>query len=254
MKIQTGKKAKPRKLLIYGVPGVGKSTFAAGSSRPIFIQTEDGLDDIGPARVRIDKAGDINEALRTIKTVAADYDTLILDGCSGMNDMLVKKVCDVNGKESLVDVGGYGKGYAYLLDEWKAMLDLLMLFTSEFNMGLILVAHSQIRRFEDPMQEGYDRYLPALRDNINEHLINHMDEVFFAEFKTHVRKTEGGVKGPQSKAIGGTERILHTTNLAAARAKNRLGMPPEIKLDWKEYAAHWPTKTQATTTTKKASK
>ena len=34
--------AAPR-VLVYGVEGIGKSTFAAGAPSPVFIQTEDGL-------------------------------------------------------------------------------------------------------------------------------------------------------------------------------------------------------------------
>ena len=33
----------PPRILIHGVAGVGKSTFAADADRPVFIMTEDGL-------------------------------------------------------------------------------------------------------------------------------------------------------------------------------------------------------------------
>ncbi|MFQ5807433.1 MAG: AAA family ATPase [Phycisphaerae bacterium] len=44
--VHSGKQPKPRRLTLYGVHGVGKSTFGAMSERPVFIQTEDGLADI----------------------------------------------------------------------------------------------------------------------------------------------------------------------------------------------------------------
>ena len=34
---------KPPRILIHGVAGVGKTTFAAESRSPVFVQTEDGL-------------------------------------------------------------------------------------------------------------------------------------------------------------------------------------------------------------------
>ena len=34
---------KPPRILIHGVAGVGKTTFAAGAPAPVFICTEDGL-------------------------------------------------------------------------------------------------------------------------------------------------------------------------------------------------------------------
>jgi polynucleotide 5'-kinase involved in rRNA processing len=44
--IHIGKQASPRRCMIHGVQGVGKSTFGATARNPIFIQTEDGLGEI----------------------------------------------------------------------------------------------------------------------------------------------------------------------------------------------------------------
>ena len=44
--ILTGKQTKPRRTMVYGIHGVGKSTFASQAPRPIFIQTEEGLNGI----------------------------------------------------------------------------------------------------------------------------------------------------------------------------------------------------------------
>src|SRR5690606_28999732 len=48
--ITCGKRPAPRRCMIHGVQGVGKSTWAATSERPIFIQTEDGLGEIDCAK------------------------------------------------------------------------------------------------------------------------------------------------------------------------------------------------------------
>ena len=44
--VQRGRASKPPRILCYGVEGIGKSTFGAQAPNPIFIQTEDGLDEI----------------------------------------------------------------------------------------------------------------------------------------------------------------------------------------------------------------
>ena len=41
--IVTGKQTLPRRVMLYGVHGIGKSTFGAMAPNPMFIQTEDGL-------------------------------------------------------------------------------------------------------------------------------------------------------------------------------------------------------------------
>jgi len=45
-RIHTGRRHTPPRLLIYGTEGIGKSTTAAQAPSPIFIPTEDGLDQI----------------------------------------------------------------------------------------------------------------------------------------------------------------------------------------------------------------
>jgi hypothetical protein len=45
-KIHTGKKQQAPRLLIYGTEGSGKSTIASQASKPIFVLTEDGTDQI----------------------------------------------------------------------------------------------------------------------------------------------------------------------------------------------------------------
>ncbi len=44
--VHRGRRHRPPRLLIYGTEGIGKSTLAAQTPAPIFIPTEDGLDQI----------------------------------------------------------------------------------------------------------------------------------------------------------------------------------------------------------------
>ena len=50
--IQSGREARPPRLLVYGQEGIGKSSFAASAPGAIFIQTEDGLGEIVQAKVK----------------------------------------------------------------------------------------------------------------------------------------------------------------------------------------------------------
>ena len=45
-RIHQGRRHSPPRLLIYGTEGIGKSTTASQAPKPIFVPTEDGLDQI----------------------------------------------------------------------------------------------------------------------------------------------------------------------------------------------------------------
>ena len=49
-RVQRGRAARPPRILLYGVEGIGKSTVGSQAPKPIFIQTEDGLDEIACER------------------------------------------------------------------------------------------------------------------------------------------------------------------------------------------------------------
>jgi len=62
--IYHGKRHAPRRCMIHGVQGVGKSSWAATSDGPVFIQTEDGLGEIDCAKFPLSRTfGDCMAAL-----------------------------------------------------------------------------------------------------------------------------------------------------------------------------------------------
>ncbi|MBN1512121.1 MAG: AAA family ATPase, partial [Phycisphaerae bacterium] len=67
--VQRGPVAAPRRTLLYGVHGVGKSSWGAIADAPIFIQTEDGLADIDCQRFPLaTKYADVLAALGELYT------------------------------------------------------------------------------------------------------------------------------------------------------------------------------------------
>jgi hypothetical protein len=56
--IQQGRANKPPRILVYGTEGIGKTTAASQAPKPIFIQTEDGLDQIASDRFPLAKSYD----------------------------------------------------------------------------------------------------------------------------------------------------------------------------------------------------
>ena len=76
----TGRQQKPLRLVVYGVEGVGKSSFAAASPAPIFLNAEDGTAHLDVARFpQPDNFNEMLEAIGTLYTEQHAFETLVLD-------------------------------------------------------------------------------------------------------------------------------------------------------------------------------
>jgi hypothetical protein len=116
----------------------------------------------------------------------------------------------------------------------------LEMIRADRKMSVVLLAHANVKRFESPDQDSYDRYQPALHDSASAMWQEYCDEVFFASYRVFVRKEDQGFNKERTIAVDGNERYVRTQETAAVLAKNRLGMPAEIPFTWEAYQAYFP--------------
>lgn len=230
--ILTGKTNRPRRLTLYGVPGIGKSTFAAGAPSPVFIQTEQGLDDIGAARFPLAKSW--TAVLDALAALAGDHDyrTVVIDSLSALEPLIWKHACNEKGKQNIEDFG-YGKGYILVLDQWRELAKALDYLCDERGMHVVLIGHSKVTRFNDPEGDAYDLYDMDINKYASSAIFRWSDEVLFANYEVLKATTGDGLR-KRTIGIGG-DRKLWTAERPSHKAKNRLGMPETIGLDWAEY-------------------
>jgi hypothetical protein len=237
MKLETGKIKLPRRVMLYGVHGVGKSTWGSMAEAPIFIQTEDGLGDIDCVRFPLAmKYGDVLNALSTIYSEQHDFRTVVIDSLDWLERLIWADVCRARGVESMDDIG-YQKAYTFALKQWHEVLEGLNALRNDRGMQIILIAHAKIERFENPETEAYDRYSPRLHKLAAALIQEWCDEVLFATYKVYARKVGKKFDQDQFKGVGTGERIIRTTERPAHLAKNRLNLPDEIPMDYRVYAA-----------------
>jgi hypothetical protein len=105
--------------------------------------------------------------------------------------------------------------------------------------GVILLAHTAIRKHQDPTADSYDRYQPALHETASALVQEWCDEVLFASYRVYTRKEDQGFNKERTIASGASERYLRCVETPAALAKNRLNMPGEIEFSWAAYAQHF---------------
>jgi len=233
--ITTGKQKTPRRILIYGVQGIGKSTFAAGAPKPIFLPTEDGLADIDCASFPLSSTLDeFFEHLTALSTAKHKYKTVVIDSLDWLERLIHRKVADERDVKSIEDIG-YAKGYTFALAHWGRLCNALNYLRTEHGMTAIMIAHARISKFAPPDGEPYDRYAPKLHKLAAEHMQEFSDEVLFCSYKVF-QKTTGEGFAKRTIGIGTGERVIHTSERPSHAAKNRCSLPDELPLSFVDFA------------------
>lgn len=251
---------KPPRILIYGPQKIGKSSFGALADRPVFIQTEDGLDAINADAFPLVKlvengGGGFQEIMNNLKQLAEDehsFGTLVIDSLDWMEPMVHEQVCKEHNVKNIEEVlKGYGKGYVQALDVFREYITALERLREERGMTIIQIAHAQIRKFENPETDIYDRYEIKLHKSAASLMMEHSDIILFANYYVGVKKEEKSMsKEGRKRAVGTGDRILYTEERPAFMAGNRYSLPSEIPFDkngdyWSTIAQHVPFYNQA---------
>jgi hypothetical protein len=231
--IQKSTGIKAPRVLIYGSHGLGKTTFGAGAPSPIFILTEDGLGSIKSEHFPLATVfQDVLDAISSLYSEEHKFQTVVLDSLDWLDNLIW---IDINAKHDQKDLA-YGKGAMIAAEYWRNVLEGLNALRDSKNMAVILIAHSEIKRFDSPEVEPYDRYQPKLQARSSALVQEWCDAVLFANFKTIVKKDDVGFNKTVSRGITTGERLIYTTEKPAYLAKNRFGLPESIPLEWSAFA------------------
>lgn len=232
----TNVESRPRRMLVYGTAGIGKSTFATNAPNPIAIQTEDGLGEIDCHKFPVAQSFDqVLEAINSLYVEDHSYQTVVLDSLDWLERLIWEKVCENRQVANIEDIG-YGKGYAFALSHWRDVLEGLAALREAKGMTIILIAHAKIERFENPETDAYDRYMPRLHKTASALISEWCDEVLFATYRIHTKTVDEGFNKKRVQGLGDGERVLRTSERPSHLAKNRLGLPDELPLAWATFA------------------
>lgn len=239
--IRSGRRMKPPKIVIYGVGGIGKTSFAAGAPNPIFLFTEEGqgLLDVPRFELRPDDPvlrswQEITGAIDALMVGEHTFSTLVLDGIDFAEALLWRYTCEtVNGEKGKrchsIEDYGYGKGYGHAVDIASVeLLQKLDDLRTKRNMAIVVIAHADARKFSPPDSESYERYQLKLQEKFAHKLYDWADCVLFAANHAFVTKDDEGFNKTRARAIGEGQRVLHTVERPPFWAKNRYNLPAEL--------------------------
>jgi hypothetical protein len=230
-----GKQASPIRILIHGVDGVGKSSFAAAAPEPIFIGVEDGTDHLDVARFPVPETwDDITEAISALTRQPGEYRTAVVDSLDFAEPILWRHICDQQKVDTIEDVGGgYGRGYGLALDHWRSFLAALERLQRERGLNVVLIAHSLIKKFANPQGDDFDRYILKLNEKAAGLIREWCKGVYFANYETYAVKD----KAKRVRGVSTGARLLYTQRTAAYDAKDRYSLPESIPLSWPAFEA-----------------
>jgi len=224
--------AAPR-VMVYGVEGIGKSTFGAGAPNPVYILTEDGLGSLNVDHFPLATSfQDVMDAISTLYKDNHAFETVVIDSLDWLEAIIQR---EIEQKYDAKDLA-YGKGALIAAERWREILDGLNALRNDKGMIVILIAHTTIKRFDSPEVEPYDRYQPKLQERSNAVVREWSDAVLFANYKTIVKKDDVGFNQTNNRGISTGERLLFTSERPAYMAKNRYNMPESIPLSWDAFA------------------
>lgn len=191
------------KMLIYGQAGVGKSTLALSSSKPLMIDCDNGVH-----RVNYGHIGDTvqvrsyQDVLDVLNEDLSDYDTLVIDTggklLDYMAEYIIAKTPKLGKANGALTLQGYG--------ERKCEFTAFCRKISMLNKHLIFVAHRQTQ------QEGDNyKYVPLFGGSNYDSLVTELDLVGYLE-------------------ANGKDRVITFDPTDRNDGKNTCNLPSAIKL------------------------
>jgi len=226
--IKTSKVLRPYVGLVYGCPGVGKTTLCSSIPDSIVIDLERGGDGLDCTRITIEDQETPRETIAKIKRAVAfavkkGFSTIIIDSITSLAGLFEKQYLIENQKTALD--AEFGRDYDKLNSLIKAFFggqtakSGIMHYLKDVGCNLILIGHEKEKIDSLGDSKLMHSTFPSLYKGMVSWLNIQCDFIFYYTFDIIVKEEQLGMTKEKLSATRG--RKLITTQEGGIMAKNR---------------------------------
>lgn len=218
------------KMVLYGEPGVGKSTFACKAPRPFFVCTDgnyEWLEDFGAKEKDHVECGTWSEIKNALASDFEGYDTIVLDLAEDAFKFGEYEFCQKNKIDHISDIG-YGKAYDITRNEF--FIEMCKLFSKPKN--VILIMHGITFVVKDRRGVDHTKYGPSSR--MPDKLVDMIEGRVRYFLRCYMKAEEDGNGGLVKKRY--LSLIPKENEFGIARGLDETKVPHDIPLDFDVFA------------------
>jgi len=233
-RLKKGPDKRPPRLMLMGVPGIGKTTAGLAFPNPVYLMSDRGL--IGEDFENADqtRVTTWEDALATLHDYAEDdhnFKTLIIDTTDSLELLMIKYITehykDIKTGKKLEVLSDYlfGRGSDIAVREMSRFLVGLERIIAKKKMIILFLTHIHVKPFSNPEGPDYSRYEPKLDKKVAGLISEWVDTVLFAKYTVHIEEGQGIAK---NKAFSAGDRVIRTSYAAGHHGKNGYNLPEEM--------------------------
>lgn len=218
------------RMVLYGEPGVGKSTFAVKAPKPFFITTDPNyeyLEEFGAKPEDHIQVHSWAEAKKVFQKDYSNYETIVVDLTEDLFKWCEYEFCRINGLDDISDMG-YGKGYRTTRNDFFIQISKLL---SLENKNVILIMHSITSTVKDRRGVEHMKYNPT--DRIPGNIMDMIEGRvrFFIRAYLNVEDVGGKLVKKRFLSI-----VPKENEYGIARGIDENSIPSDIPLDFDTFA------------------
>lgn len=227
--------AKTVKMVIFGKPGEGKSTFASKAPNPLFLCTDgnfEWLDLPDENHVRLStykQAKDTINAIVTNKPEYAKFETIVVDLVEDLYVWAEDEFCK---RENIIHIGDYksmGAGYSVVRKDFFAQISKLL----SIDKNVILISHEADKVGKTKAGADTYTYIPSDKMSLTKQWNDIEGQVrYFLRCFSLDEEENGRVKKKRYLSL-----IPGQGEYGICRGADEETWPREIELDWNVFAS-----------------